>query len=401
MREQGAQILRRFVLTRDGSGHSAPTLSTRVLAALWLGICLAPAALGADSSNQKSPDESQLGGWIRMQHLEQVRRGDHDGCNQVVNIFMTFDLVPNGLDLEGLKTQLAAEAARMEKSNVPPLTLEKIQKLSWSTRLAWLAAGGRSATKLRYVMQTDGCHDIGGSAYTCNAPGDEASGEITFGEHTPTGFKQTTNSNHGVKGVGFNPMDPSIRIGTYGESPSSTQGSVTTFLHQFGSNIGVCISHPPAGPPVKSTFIPLSGQAGAFDVDIVPAPACNQGDIVRAGWTGESAYPFCVSPTACFKATDETQRRQCATNPDKFEMVPFEGNQEQHYPAPPALRRRHHLFEDNVEDLQRLRPDDVATRLPPGAAAPVPSAGQAGPLPQHCRRRQLGATEPRPPQAGG
>jgi hypothetical protein len=88
MRERGAQILRRFVLTRDGSGHSAPTLSIRVLAALWLGICLAPAALGADSSNQKSPDESQLGGWIRMQHLEQVRRGDHDGCNQVVNIFM-------------------------------------------------------------------------------------------------------------------------------------------------------------------------------------------------------------------------------------------------------------------------------------------------------------------------
>jgi hypothetical protein len=153
-------MLCRSVRARNGSGRLAPILLTRAMAAaLWLGTGLAPAAMGADSPSQICPDDSPLGGWVRMQRREQQRL-PIGGCDLVVNSFMTFDLVPNGPNIE----QSKADVARVP--NMSPQAREQ----ALNNRLAGLAAGGRSATKLKYQVWTDGCHDIGAGFDTCNAP---------------------------------------------------------------------------------------------------------------------------------------------------------------------------------------------------------------------------------------
>ncbi len=318
-----------------GRHRAAPAPWRRMLAAaLCLGMWLAPAALGADSPNQESPDDGKLGGWVRMQHLEQVRRGAEDGCDQVVNVFLMFDLVPAGADTEGLKAQLALEKAQWAKSGMPQQALEKTLKLSWNSKLAWLAAGGRAGTKVKYFIQTDGCHDIGGSEYTCDAPGDTASGEITLGEQTATGYKQTA-SVLGLLGGGltFNPMTPSVKLTSMSWAGTSSQPDGSDVLHQNGRS--VCIHHRPSGaPPLRENFHPRGDDVGALLFEL--SPECNGGEPRAGAWTGGSAYTFCVQPTACFKATDATQRRQCDTTPGKFAVIPFEGNLEQRVPAPPT-----------------------------------------------------------------
>jgi hypothetical protein len=85
--------------------HVSFRLTSALAAALFLGTCLTPAALGADSSDQTCPDKSPLGGWVRMQHRAQRRLGD-GGCNQVTNVFMTFDLVFDGPSFEQLVAHL-------------------------------------------------------------------------------------------------------------------------------------------------------------------------------------------------------------------------------------------------------------------------------------------------------
>jgi len=313
--------------------RESPLWRKMLAAALCLGTCLAPGALGADSPNQQSPDEGKLGGWVRMQHLEQVRRGAQDGCDQVVNVFMMFDLVSSGLDLEGLKAQLAEEAARWAKSSMPVPTRAKLLKNSWDSKLAWLAAGGRSGTKVKYFIQTDGCHDIGGSEYTCDAPADTTSGEIPLGEHTATGYKQTA-SVLGLLGGGltFNPMIPSVKLTSMSWAGTPSQPSGSSLLHQNGRSR--CVHHPRSGgPPQNESFLPRGGDVRSLVFEL--SPDCNQGAPRARGWIGDSDK-FCVQPTLCFKATDGTQRQQCAVNPDKFAAIPYEGNQELRYADPPS-----------------------------------------------------------------
>jgi hypothetical protein len=275
-------------------------------AALWLGTALAPAARGADPSSQMCPDESPLGGWIRMQHREQDRRTDQDGCDQVTNVFMTFDLVPSGPSIEVLRAQQAAAEARMAKARpLPPQFHEQM----WNLRLAARVGQERDATKLKYWMWSDGCHDIGGSHYTCNVPGGSGFGEITLGESTPTGF--ILNAPLSVHGVIFDPMGPSLRIGT-----SSASGE--SLLHQEE----VCVGK--AGYGGSRGMTTLGGFSGLY-VSILPEPVCNRGD--------NSARNFCVPPTACFQTTDATQRRECAIDPGKFAVLPFEGSLEKRFPT--------------------------------------------------------------------
>ena len=318
-----------------GRHRAAPAPWRRMLAAaLCLGMWLAPAALGADSPNQESPDDGKLGGWVRMQHLEQVRRGAQDGCDQVVNVFLMFDLVPSGLDLDGLKAQLAEEAARWAKSSIPTQTRAKLLKTSWDSKLAWLAAGGRAATKIKYLIETDGCHDIGGSEYTCDAPGDTASGEITLGEHTATGYKQTA-SLLGLLGGGltFNPMIPSVKLTSMSWATTArSEPNGSSLLHQNGRS--TCVHHPSSGgPPQEEGFLPVGGDVRSLVFEL--SPDCSQSAPRARGWIGDSDK-FCVQPTACFKATDATQRQQCVTTPGKFAVIPFEGNREQQYADPPS-----------------------------------------------------------------
>ena len=156
----------------------------------------------------------------------------------MVNVFLMFDLVPAGADTEGLKAQLALEKAQWAKSGMPQQALEKTLKLSWNSKLAWLAAGGRAGTKVKYFIQTDGCHDIGGSEYTCDAPGDTASGEITLGEQTATGYKQTA-SVLGLLGGGltFNPMTPSVKLTSMSWAGTSSQPDGSDVLHQTAGSV--------------------------------------------------------------------------------------------------------------------------------------------------------------------
>ena len=77
----------------------------------------------------------------------------------------------------------------------------------------------------------------------------------------------------------------------------------------------------------------MGGDVGALTFEL--SPDCN-GGAPSPQWTGGSAYTFCVQPTACFKATEATQRQQCVTTPGNFAVIPFEGNLEQRVPAPPT-----------------------------------------------------------------
>jgi hypothetical protein len=241
-----------------------------------------------------------------MQHLEQVRRTEHDGCDQVTNVFMSFDLVPGGLDMEGLKAAQAEEDARLATGRpLPP----QVREQAWNFRLATLAFGGRDATKLKYQIWTDGCHDIGGSLETCNAPGGRATGELRLGEHTPAGFKATPRPD-GVTGVTFNPMVPSLQIGASCWAGDNLFPNKATCFNS-GRYSG--------GSDLKNTAYCGLGLV------IVPAPVCNR--------SANSAWDFCVPPTTCFETTNATQRQQCATNPGKFAVLPFEGNQEHRFPA--------------------------------------------------------------------
>jgi len=303
----------------------APIPWTRALmAALFAVTWLASAATGADSSDQMCADESPFGGWIRMQHLEQVRRGDQDGCDQVVNVFMTFDLVPSGLDMAGLKAAQAADVARWPK--LSPQAREQM----WNARLASQVSVERDATKLKYKVWSDGCHDIGGSQQTCDAPGGRASGEIALGEHTPTGFKRyLVTGLQGVHGVIFDPMAPSVKIQTSDWAGEPGRGG-SSLLGQYGR--AKCVAHAPNGADSVLHFVLTTDGFAALGVIIVPEPMCNAGNY--------SAGYLCIPPTACFRATDQTQLRQCAINPGKFVAVPFEGNQEQRYPHNAVVRSK-------------------------------------------------------------
>jgi hypothetical protein len=197
------QMLRRFVRARNGSGQPAATPLMRALAAaLWLGTCLAPAALAADSSNQKCPDESPLGGWVRMQHVEHTLGWPVNGCEQVINVFLTFDLVNSGPSVEWLTAHL------------PPQLPPQVRQQQLNAILMWQSFPGGKATKIKYRMWSDWCHDVGGKDWTCNAPGGTASGEVLLGERTPTGFRdfELHDWRGDVGSVAFNPLNPSLDI---------------------------------------------------------------------------------------------------------------------------------------------------------------------------------------------
>ncbi len=276
-------------------------LTGALAAALGAGTCLAPPALGADSSSAMCPDDSPLGGWVRLQRREQVRQTGHDGCDLAVNSFMSFDLVPIGPGIEQIKAQQAAEVARLP--NLSPQAREQML----NARLAWLAAGGRAATKLRYKMWSDGCRDIGGAEFTCNGPGGRAAGELTLGEETPTGFRPFEQPQDGpVYSLAFNPMLPSLDIKTGGRAES---------LPQLNAK---CVSSNSVGGHLLQ-----SGGLAALSFTISPQPKCDP----------SNAMYFCNPPTVCFNATDATQRRECAVNPGKFAALPFEGNMENRSPA--------------------------------------------------------------------
>jgi hypothetical protein len=301
--------LRKVVRARNGSGRPMPILLTRALAAaLWLGAGLAPAAMGADSPSQICPDDSPLGGWIRAQHLDHVRRTEHDGCDQETNVFVSFDLVSAGPDMAVLKAAQAADVARL-----PNLSSQAREKM-WSARLAAQGGVGRYATKLKYRIWTDGCHDIGGDLYTCNAPSARATGELALGEHTPTGFKPIPDAD-GVSTTEllFTPMAPSLQI-------SPGRRADQDLLPQAD---GKCVENQRYS---TATIGPINrrniGYGGSISIYIVPAPDC--------AWDNSPGNPitFCTPPTACFKTTDQAQRRQCNTDPGKFAVLPFEGHAE-------------------------------------------------------------------------
>ena len=275
------------------SGPPAPIPLMRALvAALWLGTGLAQAALAADQ--EMCPKDSPLGGWVRMQHLAQKRLGD-GGCDQVTNVFMTFDLVPDGPSLEQLTAHL------------PPQLPPQVRQQLVNGMLAARAGLGRKATKLKYKIWTDGCHDIGGDHFTCSAPGGAGSGELALGEETPTGFKPSMQQAQGggVSVVIFNPMVPSLEIRTLSAAGES-------LLHPFG---GMCVSTPRNSGAGRSDFISYSDGFEGLGVTIEPEPNCK----------------FCTAPTACFKPTDDAQRRECVINPGKFAVLPFEGNLEHRF----------------------------------------------------------------------
>lgn len=281
----------------------APIPWTRALMAAFCAVtCLASAATGADSSNSSCPNDRPLGGWVRLQRREQMRPFAPSGCDLVVNSFMTFDLVPNGPNIEQIKALIAAFVARVP--NMTPQAREQ----ALNSKLAWLAAGGRSATKLKYQVWSDGCHDIGGGFETCNAPGGRASGEITLGQETPTGFKPIEPAAQlgpvSAYGLTFNPMLPSLQINTAG------RGEGLPLLHG-----GACFN---AGDSQGSTFIVKSGGLAALAFKIEPQRNCQPGDM----------FVFCNLPTVCFNPTDEAQRRLCYSNPVKFAALPFEGSLE-------------------------------------------------------------------------
>jgi hypothetical protein len=287
----------------------APIRSGRKLAvALWLGACLTSAVLGADSTDLSCPDNSPLGGWIRMREVDQVRQPP-GGCNQVVNIYMAFDLVPIGLGVDAQTAQQMEQAQQAVYAKLPPQLREQMQ----NQRLALLSTGGRSATKLKYKMWSDGCHDIGGAGLTCSMPGATASGEFVFDKHTPIGFLSTAPAWLSPQSVVFNPMNPSLQIPTLSRSGQS-------FLYPT-KPAGECV-----GQGRRAILDGQDAGNGAFYVNIQPerAPIC-QGN--RSSWA-----TACVAATACFQATDPAQRRQCVVNPGKFAVIPFEGTQDLHSP---------------------------------------------------------------------
>jgi len=296
--------LRIFVRARNRSGQPAPILLMRALAAaLRLGTGLAPPALGADPQSQSCPDDSPLGGWVRLQRHEHKRFGP-SGCDLVVNSFMTFDLVPNGPNVE----QIKADVARVP--NMTPQLREQVL----NRKLAWLAAGGRSATKLKYQVWSDGCHDIGAGYYTCNAPGGRASGEIALGQETPTGFKPIEPAAQlgpiSLYSLTFDPMLPSLQIRTAGRGEGLPQLS------------GACVNNA-AGDSRGNSFIAVSGGLAALAFIIEPQRNCGPGDMLV----------FCNLPTVCFNPTDEAQRQLCYSNPGKFAALPFDGSLEVRSPA--------------------------------------------------------------------
>ncbi len=280
------KILRKVV-------HAPVRWTRKLAAALWLGTCLTSAVLGADSSDLSCPTDSPLGGWIRMREVDHVR-GSLGGCDQVVNIYMTFDLVNLGSLAAGMK------ASDPMLAKLPP----QIREQMLNTRLSLIAAAGRSATKLKYKMWSDGCHDIGGEL-PCSLPAARASGEFVFDRYTSIGFQSTAPANLSPQSVVFNPMNPSLQI--------STASAGESFLYHTGY-------HCAADEGEKGEASNLS-----FYVNIQPIPVCRPGD--------SSAWEFaCVPPTACFRTTDAGQRHQCAVNPGKFAVLPFEGTQDLHSP---------------------------------------------------------------------
>lgn len=196
---------------------------------------------------------------------------------------------------------------------MPPQLPPQVRQQMLNGIVAAQAAGGRNATKLKYWMWSDGCHDIGGHDFSCSAPGGAGSAELTLGEKSPTGFKQSMQRapGGGVSVVIFNPMAPSLEIRAHSASGES-------LLHQFGA---MCVSSPRYSTRETSGFIPDSGGFDALGVTIEPEPNCT--------WSGTE---FCTAPTACFKPTDEAHRRQCAINPGKFAALPFEGNLQHRFP---------------------------------------------------------------------
>ncbi len=136
-------------------GRESIRLASALAAALWFGTCLTPAAFSADASNQMCPQESPLGGWVRMQHLAQTRWGD-GGCNQVTNVFMTFDLVFDGPSFEWLVARLPPQ--------MPPQVRQKVVNDMLAARIGLR----RKATKLKYKIWTTGCHPVGGPGFTCS-----------------------------------------------------------------------------------------------------------------------------------------------------------------------------------------------------------------------------------------
>ena len=302
----GNPILKERAVGPEPRRHVTLRWTSALAATLLLGTCLTPAASSADTSSQLCPNKSPLGGWVRLQRSEQIRRGAQDGCNLVVHSFMTFDLVPNGPNIEQIMAEQAAFVAQWPKLS------PQARQQALNGRLARLATGGRSATKLKYKVWSSGCHDIGGDRFTCNAPGATASNEITLGEETPTGFKPfEQRTQGGIYSLTFNPMLPSLQI-----SPGGSDDR----LPQWNA---MCVSNPRFS--VRETGGLLARSGGMFALAFYIEPQANCDD-------PSNAASFCSKPTVCFKPTDEAQRRQCASDPVKFAALPFEGNMEHQSP---------------------------------------------------------------------
>ena len=292
--------------TSEPRRHVSLRLTSALAAALWLETCLTPAALGADPSDQICPQQSPLGGWVRMQHLAQTRDGD-GGCDQVTNVFMTFDLVFDGPSFEWLVARLPPQ--------IPPRVRQKMV----TDMLAARVGLQRKATKLTYKIWTSGCHPVGGPDFTCSGPGGAGAGELTLGEATPTGFKEIDakspgSAGGGVWGFGFDPMVPSLQLG------ASTASNDKPLLHPSGVS---CRGPNGSGSGLGSNSdgSEFSGGFDALGFTIEPDPNC----------TNSTGRSFCTPPTACFQPTDVAQRKECVSNPGKFAALPFEGKAERRY----------------------------------------------------------------------
>lgn len=181
---------------RSGPRRRQPTRA--LAAALCAAVSLAPAAAGADAT--QCPVDSPLGGWVRVQHFEHQQPLPANGCEEVVNVYLTFDLVPDGPSIEWYMAHLSPQ--------LPP----QIRQQMLTVTLARQAFGGRAATKIKYWMWSDGCHDIGGKDFTCKAPGGRASGELTIGEETPTGVRgiESHDPRGDVRSLEFDPLIPDV-----------------------------------------------------------------------------------------------------------------------------------------------------------------------------------------------
>ena len=284
-------ILQESAVGREPRRHVTFRWTSALAAALLLGTCLTPAALSVDTSSQMCPHDSPLGGWVHMQHLTQRRDGVDSGCDQVTNVFMTFDLVFDGPSFEQMVAHLPPQ--------MPPQMRQKVVNDMLAARVGLL----RKATKLKYRLWTTGCHPVGDSRYICSAPSGAGVGEWTLGEVTPTGFKAIDSDPQGrlagdICCLSFNPMVPSLQM--------------------TASAIDKPLLHPSAmwcesGSNSTSTW---SDGFDALGFTIEPGPSCTAG------------RSFCSQPTACFQPTDVAQRRECVSNPGKFAALPFEGKGE-------------------------------------------------------------------------